>query len=127
MSIYIGMIELQSIIIIIMYTAPSSSPQDVQSIIVNSTSIQLTWQPPEHSSQNGIIQHYLIDVTEVETMRQFQLTSTSTSVAAIALHPYYTYSFTVAAVTVSQGPYSGEISIQTLEDGEQSYDKRYHT
>ena len=76
------------------------------------------WQPPAPSSQNGIIQHYIISVLEAETMRQFQLTSTTTSIDAVGLHPYYTYSFTVTAVTVGQGPYSQAVSLQTLEDGE---------
>ena len=51
-------------------------------------------------------------------MRQFQLMSTTTSVTATALHPYYTYSFTISAVTVGEGPYSQSLSLQTLEDGE---------
>ena len=55
---------------------------------------------------------------EEETMRQFQLMSTATTVVASTLHPYYTYSFTVSAVTVGEGPYSQPLSIQTLEDGE---------
>ena len=79
--------------------------------------ILLTWQPPAPSNQNGIIQHYAISVTEEETMRQFQLMSTTTSVTATALHPYYTYSFTISAVTVSEGPYSQTLSLRTLEDG----------
>ena len=102
-------------------TAPSSPPQDVQSIHVNSTGIQLAWRPPQPSGQNGIIQHYLISVTELDTMRQLQLTFTSTFAIVSGLHPYYTYSFTITAVTVSEGPYSEEISVQTLEDGEQKY------
>ena len=103
----------------LLHTAPSSPPQNVEGSAANSTSIQLTWQPPVLSSQNGIIQHYVVSVIEDETMRQFQLTSSTTSISAIGLHPYFTYSFTIAAVTVGQGPYSQAMSIQTLEDGEQ--------
>ena len=50
-------------------------------------------------------------------MRQFQLMSTTTSITAAALHPYYTYSFTISAVTVGEGPYSQPLSLQTLENG----------
>ena len=50
-------------------------------------------------------------------MRQFQLTSVTTSVDAADLHPYYTYTITVSAVTIGEGPYSSAISLQTLEDG----------
>ena len=81
--------------------------------------MQLAWLPPESGGQNGIIQRYLISVTEVDTMRQFQLTSASPFATVLGLHPHYTYSFAVAAVTVGEGPYSEEISVQTLEDGEQ--------
>ena len=98
-------------------SAPSSPPRNVSLNFANSTSITLSWLPPVQSEQNGVIQHYLIQATEENTMSQFQLTSTSTSAAAIDLHPYYTYSFAVTAVTVGQGPYSEEISVQTWEDG----------
>ena len=54
---------------------------------------------------------------EGETGRQFELTSASTLAIVNDLHPYYTYTFAIAAVTVSQGPYSEGLSVQTLEDG----------
>ena len=88
-------------------------------ISANSTTIQLSWQPPLPSSQNGIIQHYLIRVTEEEAMRQFELTSSSTSVTVTDLQPYHTYFFTITAVTLGQGPYSEVISVRTLEEGEE--------
>ena len=100
-------------------TAPSLPPLNFRSNARNSTSVQLTWLPPEPSGQNGIIQHYIISITEVDTSRLFQTMSSSIFVTIADLHPYYTYTFTVAAVTVGQGPYSEEISVQTLEDGEQ--------
>ena len=99
------------------YTAPSSPPQNVQGTVASSTSIELIWEPPLASNQNGIIQHYLISVTEFETMRSFQLMSTTTTISATGLHPYYTYSFTIAAVTVGEGPHTQALTLQTLEDG----------
>ena len=88
--------------------------------MINSTSIELTWEPPLFSNQNGIIRSYVVSVVEAETMGHFQLTSTTTSIIAVGLHPYYTYSFTLAAVTVGQGPYTQALTLQTFEDGEQS-------
>ena len=32
------------------------------------------------------------------------------------LHPYYTYNFSVSAVTVAPGPYSEPLVVQTLPD-----------
>ena len=104
-------------------TAPNLPPLNFSSNSHNSTSVQLTWLPPELSGQNGIIQHYIISIIEVDTSRQFQAMSSAMSATVGALHPYYTYTFTVAAVTVGQGPYSEEVSVRTLEDGEQIYRK----
>ena len=87
--------------------------------MANSTTIQLTWEPPIFSAQNGIIEQYIISVTEAETMRQFTLASTTTSITAVSLHPYYMYSFTVSAVTIAEGPYTQALSLQTQQDGEQ--------
>ena len=87
--------------------------------MANSTSIQLTWEPPIFSGQNGIIEHYIVSVTEAETMRQFVLTSVTTSITAVDLHPYYTYSFAVSAVTIAEGPYTQALSLQTQQDGKQ--------
>ena len=47
----------------------------------------------------------------------WQLTSTSLSQQVTGLHPYYYYSVIVSAVTVSAGPYSTAILIQTFSDG----------
>ena len=104
---------------IINHSVPSLPPRNVQGSVASSTNILLTWEAPVSSGQNGIIQHYVVRVTEVETMREFLLTSVTTSISAVDLHPYYTYSFTVAAVTIGQGPSTPALSLQTLEDGEQ--------
>ena len=42
---------------------------------------------------------------------------TNTSLTLTSLHPYYVYSFSVAAVTVGIGPYSTAINTTTDEDG----------
>ena len=75
------------------------------------------WEPPLLSGQNGIIQHYIINVTEQATMRQFSVGSITNYFTLVDLHPYYVYVISVSAVTVEQGPFSNTISVQTLEDG----------
>ena len=83
-----------------------------------STGISLFWNPPPADAQNGIITRYMISITEVETNRSFSLFSATTSVNVTLLHPYYTYNFTIAAVTmVGDGPYTRSITIMTLQDG----------
>lgn len=115
----VAYVLLALLVIINNHLAPSLPPQNVQGSVTNSTSIQLTWEPPISSGQNGIIERYIVSVTEAETMRQFVLTSVTTSITAVDLHPYYTYSFIVSAVTIAEGPYTPALSLQTQQDGEQ--------
>ena len=85
---------------------------------MDSTGISLFWDPPPADAQNGIITRYMISITEVETGRSFSLFSATTSVNVTSLHPYYTYNFTIAAVTiVGDSPYTTSITIVTLQDG----------
>lgn len=97
--------------------APNLPPHSIQSFAVNSTSIQLMWEPPPLSGQNGIIQYYIINVTEQATMRQFSVESITNYFTLVDLHPHYLHIISVSAVTIGQGPFSDSISVQTLEDG----------
>ena len=54
---------------------------------------------------------------ETNTGLQSYHNTTDTNAALSSLHPYYTYECSVAAVTVSYGPFSVSISIQTEEAG----------
>ena len=77
----------------------------------------LSWNPPETSQQNGVIRSYTVNIQEEETGRSFSVNSTTTELSIGNLHPFYTYHFAVAAVTISQGPFTYEYTLQTLEDG----------
>ena len=99
---------------------PSSAPVHLQGSAVNSTTIQLQWEPPPLSDQNGVIRSYYINVSVAETGSSFQLTAGINAVNVSTLHPFYTYTMTVAAVTVGPGPYGLPLSIKTPEDGKQS-------
>ena len=100
--------------------APNGPPVGVSHLEVTSTSVTLRWNPPEASQQNGVIRSYIVIVWEEETGRNFSVNSTNTELSIGNLHPFYTYHFTVAAVTVSQGPFTYEYVLQTLEDGKYS-------
>ena len=82
-----------------------------------STALNLSWQPPASEGTNGIIQRYIINITEVDTGSHLQLETTNLFVVANNLHPYYQYKCTVAAETVGLGPFSTAVSIILPEDG----------
>jgi len=84
---------------------------------VTSRSIFLTWDTQESANQNGIIQMYTIDMTEAETGENLQLISEHTEFHLDKLHPYYTYSFVISAVTTGRGPLSTVYNVTTEEEG----------
>ena len=88
----------------------------------NSTTLVLSWQPPAPENQNGIIVHYIVNITEMETGRSLSFTSANTTILSVpALHPFYTYTCIVAAVTVGVGPYSAAVEVELPEDSKQVY------
>ena len=56
-------------------------------------------------------------MTVRETASESQEQPTNTQVTLQSLHPYYTYTCRVAAVTTGRGPYTGNLTIQLPEDG----------
>ena len=99
------------------YAVPSGAPQNVVAVAVTSRSIRVTWEPPQDDQQNGVIQHYKIVVMVQQTRDILTLNTTSTSITIPNLHPAYDHTVEVAAVTISEGPYSDAISIITPDDG----------
>ena len=90
----------------------------MESNSVNSRALILTWSPPPPEDRNGIIRKYLINISAVESGEHFyQLTSNTTAVVVDGLHPYYTYSCIVAALTVGTGPFTEVSTVQLPEDG----------
>ena len=84
---------------------------------ITHSSFSLVWQNPPPEDQNGIIRLYFINISEEESGRQFQLTSSTPHILVGSLHPFYTYVCTVAASTVDIGPYSPPLTVTTLEAG----------
>ena len=80
----------------------------------------LVWQPPQNSLQNGLIRHYAVHLMDGNTHITIANTTSSTSKPEINigfLQPNTTYACLVAAVTISQGPYSQELLFTTDTDG----------
>ncbi len=98
------------------YTAPDTFPSNLTGVSDDSSSITLSWDEPD-GRLNGILRAYWINITEVPTGDEFSFVTTTTSIVINNLHPYYTYLWRVAAVTVNEGPYSALQSITTMEDG----------
>lgn len=82
-------------------------------------SITLIWYPPPFSQQNGQIRSYSIIVIYPLSGSEVLLktNSSDTTFTVGGLQPYTSYSFSIAAETVSLGPYSDTINISTVEGG----------
>ena len=95
---------------------PTSAPVNLQGSAVNSTTIQLQWEPPPLADQNGVIRSYIINISVAETGSSFQQTSETIALYISNLHPFYTYTLTVAAVTIGPGPCGQVLTVQMPED-----------
>lgn len=77
----------------------------------------LSWLAPEPSHHNGIIQYYMLSLSEAATDKPIQTFTVSSNNATIVdLHPYYEYEVEITAFTIGEGPYT-ETSFTTEEDG----------
>ncbi len=98
--------------------APSRPPSNLRHTEQTSSTLELGWDLPARQFWNGIIRHYRVEMTEVETAVVRVFTSTISSLRLSTLHPNYHYRFRVAIVTVEPGPFSAILSVQLPEAGE---------
>ena len=86
---------------------PSAAPNNVRTSVLNSTSIQLTWDAPDLSERNGILLYYTLTYFGVEldrTVRVVNYTVVSSNHSNLTyvfsgLQEYTVYEFSVAAHT----------------------------
>ena len=90
---------------------PSEPPRNVSVTATNATAVIVTWLPPLPEHRNGIILSYSLRVVGTHTGDDLTFTVSSTSIVVPSLHPFYDYRFTVAAVTIAQGPFSDPESV----------------
>ena len=97
------------------------SPRNL--IVANATSrsFYISWSSPPFESRNGIIRKYDITFIEENTGKVTEISTQGTAELFDNLHPYYNYSFMIAAVTVAVGPFSQVQTVLTLEDGEYKF------
>ena len=79
------------------FEGPDSPPKNFTAFAISSRSAHLSWLPPPREHRNGLIRHFWINITEINTGRKFERTLFSTATVLSSLHPYYTYQFSVAA------------------------------
>ena len=102
-----------------LHAVPTGSPVMIDIVAINASSLRLSWEEPLAEEQNGAITSYTINMTILETEDRLSYSTTGTSFELYDLHPFYTYSVTVAAATVNgTGPYSAVFTIQLPPDGE---------
>ena len=102
---------------LLLFQAPSRSPQNLTVTVINARNVYLSWSPPPREHHNGVIRQFWINITEVDTGRRFQRTSVDTFFTVPSLHPFYTYQFSVAAYTVNPGPFTEPSMLQMPQDG----------
>ena len=103
--------------VLVLSAAPTFPPRNPSLSLLTSRSINVTWLPPPPEHQNGVIRHYLVNVTETETGMSTVHMSNTTWLFLNGLHPHYNYVLLFTAVTVDTGFIGSRISVQTLEDG----------
>ncbi len=90
---------------------PSESPINVTILPTNASTVIVSWVPPAEEDRNGVIQGYTVRVVGVHTEEDFTLSVSTTETVIGGLHPFYSYKFTVATVTISHGPFSNPVTI----------------
>ena len=104
--------------------APSSPPINLTVVEKGSAYILLEWQSPLKKSQNGVIRHYIVALTEensTQTLRNLTTVSSQPSINIGSLQAGKTYNCVVSAVTVSPGPFSEPVSFTTETNGKRLY------
>lgn len=97
---------------------PSSPPQNIRSKALDSTSLEISWDPPPSDQLNGRITHYTIKYKEKrERPTTVTVNGIKTSIRIHNLKKYTTYFVMVSASTsVGEGPMSPKHPFATAED-----------
>jgi len=97
-------------------TAPSAPPQSLSGVSQGSRIILLMWSPPPPIHINGVIENYVVKVTERETGQMWTFFAFDEDIRVGSLHPHYHYDCRVAAFTIAEGTLSCIITVQTEEE-----------
>jgi len=84
----------------------------------SSTSVNITWSPPLPENQNGIITHYTVNITDLDTGAYDIIETPSNTLSVLHLQPHTAYGIIIYASTGGgDGPATIPITVQTHEDG----------
>ena len=102
------------------FLVPSGFPQNLSSMTISSTSVNVTWSPVLPAERNGIITGYTIFVTtNVSFVNDTTVNITSASTLYFLftdLEEYVNYTFSILARTAEgDGPTSGNVTSLTDE------------
>ena len=100
-------------------SVPVKPPQNVSVVVLNSTSVGVSWQPPSPEDRNGIITMYTLNVSSTTAGYMMSFGTVNTEIIVDNLNPFTLYNFTVAAATsIGCGPFSDSVERMTVEGGE---------
>ena len=102
------------------FSAPNESPRNAAVTVLDSTRVECSWLPPLAEEVNGIVTGFIIRITGQDSDETIEVRTNATNIQVEDLHPFYSYVFTVAAVTeAGSGPFSRVAYFQMFTAGKQ--------
>ena len=95
---------------------PSGPATGLQGSAINSTAIQLSWQPPPSDELNGVLELYTVTLIEIPSGIMMTYNTTSSDITIGSLQPCSSYTWGVIPFTVGYGPVSIMPSVTTLPE-----------
>ncbi len=100
-----------------MFVVPSTSPQNVSVVVLDYSTLSISWKPLEKENQNGKITFYKVIVTNDNINFFLELFTNDTSLLVSDLKPFTYYQVQIAAHTIGLGPYSSWMNVTMPQSG----------
>ena len=103
-------------------TVPDAPPQNVMTVVLSSTEIQVLWEEVPAINRSGLIITYEVEYVPLQTFNgqistRYYTSTSQLNTTLTGLQEYVEYSISVRAYTsVGPGPYSDGVVNRTLED-----------
>ena len=113
--------RLNSVLLLPLFSEPTNPPQNVQTTVLSSTEIMVTWERVSAINESGIITNYEVEVDPVDfndILTTTYVNTTNLSTVITGLQENVEYDIRVRAYTViGPGPFSPPETARTFEDG----------